>query len=243
MSGREPPTRRRRSASRPGLHPSPGPGRPHAACSDVAAPPPECLNSLPAPHHERFGVGPRIPGSQHRPNLPDLQPLADHAHTHRPRPRRFRHGTFAESARAPPRPRGGRPAGCRGHPGRGLRGSVVRGPRAGGCLDRAGTGGSRSQGGGRAARAVGTPDPRRIEASGQKGRLALRLAGTSKGEVQDLTAQYQQQYLAAMEEAGLQRESRPMHWTRLRGRLPPTRRSPCSRPAERGRPRPRKYKR
>ncbi|MFE3557833.1 MobF family relaxase [Streptomyces sp. NPDC059193] len=42
----------------------------------------------------------------------------------------------------------------------------------------------------------------RIEASGQKGRLALRLAGTSKKETLALTAQYQRQYEAAMEEAG-----------------------------------------
>lgn len=42
----------------------------------------------------------------------------------------------------------------------------------------------------------------RIEASAQKGRLALRLAGTSKKETLALTAQYQRQYLAAMEEAG-----------------------------------------
>ncbi|MFD7258406.1 MobF family relaxase [Streptomyces sp. NPDC059874] len=41
----------------------------------------------------------------------------------------------------------------------------------------------------------------RIEASGQKGRLALRLAGTSRREALALTAQYQQQYEAATAEA------------------------------------------
>lgn len=42
----------------------------------------------------------------------------------------------------------------------------------------------------------------RIEASGRKGRLALRLAGTSRKEALALTAQYQQQYSAAIDEAG-----------------------------------------
>ncbi|MEV8534727.1 MobF family relaxase [Streptomyces sp. NPDC051211] len=42
----------------------------------------------------------------------------------------------------------------------------------------------------------------RIEASGQKGRLALLLAGTSRKESLALHAQYQQQYTAAIDEAG-----------------------------------------
>ncbi|WP_203351770.1 hypothetical protein [Streptomyces sp. Sge12] len=46
----------------------------------------------------------------------------------------------------------------------------------------------------------------RIEQSAQKGRIALRLAGTSRKETAALTAQYQQQYLAAVDEA--QRASR-----------------------------------
>lgn len=41
----------------------------------------------------------------------------------------------------------------------------------------------------------------RIEASGQKGRLALRLVGTSRRETLAITAHYQQQYEAAVAEA------------------------------------------